>query len=70
MRAGSVPASSSRATRSVSTRVLPEPALAETQLDAVGPCGADLGGDGLAHQSSPPSGSSPSDHSPKRARCS
>ena len=36
MRAGSVPASSSRATRSISTRVLPEPALAETQLDAAG----------------------------------
>ena len=36
MRCGSVPASSSRATRSVSTRVLPEPALAETQLEAVG----------------------------------
>src|SRR5690554_7301295 len=36
MRCGSTPRSKSRATRSVRTRVLPEPALAESQVEAVG----------------------------------
>src|SRR4051794_18113874 len=36
MRCGSHPARRSRATRSVRTRVLPEPALAETQDEAAG----------------------------------
>jgi hypothetical protein len=40
MRRGSVPASRSRATRSVSTRVLPEPALADSQVDRAGSAAA------------------------------
>src|SRR5690606_4605797 len=36
MRSGAVPARSSRATRSVSTRVLPEPALAVSQVERCG----------------------------------
>ena len=42
MRSGTVPASSSRNTRSVSTCVLPVPALAVTQAEAIGVGGFEL----------------------------
>ena len=63
MRAGAVPFSSRRSTRSVSTLVLPVPAEASTQTDVPGLGGAALhraglldgGGDRPAHSVSSPS---------------
>ena len=72
MRSGCVPASSSRVTRSVSTLVLPVPALASTQDEWAGAVArrcSRLGElqeiESVAHSSPPPA----VDHSVMRSRC-